>query len=273
MSSANPASGVALAPYERLRAAFTRARAEGRPALVCYLMGGDPSLGASEELLLALDDAGADVIELGVPFSDPIADGPVLQAAATRALAAGTTLPKLIDLAGRVQGRVRAPLVAMGYCNPFLALGWEKFAADGAAAGLCGAIVPDVPLEESEPLRSALGAAGMAWIPLCAPTTGDERLRKLALEARGFLYYVSVTGVTGARAALPEDLAAKLVSLRALSAAPIAVGFGISTPAQAAALRGQADGVVVGSAIVTAHHQGGVAAAAALVRGLAAALR
>ena len=266
-------SPAPLPPSERLLQAFARAKAEERPALVCYLMGGDPSLAASEALLLALDEAGADVIELGVPFSDPIADGPVLQAAATRALAAGATLPGLIALAARVRGKVRAPLVAMGYCNPFLALGWEKFAAEASAAGLCGAIVPDVPLEESEPLRAALGAVGMAWIPLCAPTTGDERLRKLAAAARGFLYYVSVTGVTGARAALPEDLAAKLLSLRALSAAPIAVGFGISTPAQAAALRGQVDGVVVGSAIVTAHHQGGVAAAAELVRGLAAALR
>ena len=266
-------TSVPTAPNDRLRQAFAAARAEDRPALVCYLMGGDPTLAASEALLLALDEAGADVIELGIPFSDPIADGPVLQAAATRALAAGTTLSTLLELAARVKGRVRAPLVAMGYCNPFLALGWEKFAAEASAAGLCGAIVPDVPWEESEPLRTALGNAGLAWIPLCAPTTGDERLRKLAEAARGFLYYVSVTGVTGARAALPEDLSAKLASLRALSAAPVAVGFGISTPAQAAALRGQVDGIVVGSAIVTAHHQGGVAAAVELVRGLAAALR
>jgi tryptophan synthase alpha chain len=256
-----------------LREAFTKAKSENRPALVCYLMGGDPSLGASEELLLALDAAGADVIELGVPFSDPIADGPVLQMSATRALQAGTTLPKLITLAARVKGKVRAPLVVMGYCNPFFALGWERFAKDAADAGVCGAIVPDVPLEEAGPLREALAAHGLAWVPLCAPTTGDERLEKIAAGAEGFLYYVSVTGVTGARAALPEDLAARLSTLRRLSRAPVAVGFGISKPEQAAALRGQADGVVVGSAIVMAHHTGGVQAAAELVRGLAKALR
>jgi tryptophan synthase alpha chain len=262
-----------VTPAQRLREAFTKAKAEGRPALVCYLMGGDPTLGASEELLLALDAAGADVIELGVPFSDPIADGPALQLAATRALQAGTTLPKLLALAARVKGKLRAPLVVMGYCNPFFALGWEQFASDAAAAGICGAIVPDVPLEEAGPLRAALGQHGMAWVPLCAPTTGDERLAKIAAGAEGFLYYVSVTGVTGARAALPDDLAARLATLHRLSAAPVAVGFGISKPEQAAALRGQADGVVVGSAIVTAHHQGGVQAAAELVRGLAKALR
>ncbi len=263
----------ALTPAQRLREAFTKAKAEGRPALVCYLMGGDPSLDASEALLLALDAAGADVLELGVPFSDPIADGPVLQQAATRALQGGTTLPRLLELAARVKDRLRAPLVVMGYCNPFFALGWEKFAEDAAAAGICGAIVPDVPLEEAGPLREALGKHGMAWVPLCAPTTGDERLAKIAAGAEGFLYYVSVTGVTGARAALPEDLEARLATLHRLSAAPVAVGFGISNPAQAAALRGQADGVVVGSAIVTAHHEGGVQAAAELVRGLAKALR
>ena len=260
-------------PAQRLRGAFTRAKAEGRPALVCYLMGGDPSLGASEELLLGLDAAGADVIELGVPFSDPIADGPALQQAATRALQVGTTLPKLLELAARVKGKLRAPLVMMGYCNPFFALGWEKFAERAAAAGICGAIVPDVPLEEARPLREALGKHGMAWVPLCAPTTGEERLAKIAAGAEGFLYYVSVTGVTGARAALPEDLAGRLAMLHRLSAAPVAVGFGISKPEQVAALRGQADGVVVGSAIVTAHHEGGVEAATALVRGLAQALR
>lgn len=264
---------TALTPAQRLREAFSRAKAEGRPALVCYLMGGDPSLDASEALLLALDAAGADVLELGVPFSDPIADGPALQQAATRALQAGTTLPRLLELAARVKGRLRAPLVVMGYCNPFFALGWERFAAEAAAAGLCGAIVPDVPLEEAGPLRAALGGHGMAWVPLCAPTTGDERLAKIAAGAEGFLYYVSVTGVTGARAALPEDLAARLATLHRLSPAPVAVGFGISKPEQAAALRGQADGVVVGSAIVTAHHQGGVQAAVELVRGLAKALR
>jgi tryptophan synthase alpha chain len=258
---------------QRLRDAFAKAKAQGRPALVCYLMGGDPTLDASEQLLLALDQAGADVIELGVPFSDPIADGEVLQQAALRALQAGTTLHGLLGLAGRVKGRVKAPIVLMGYCNPFFALGFERFAAEAAAVGLCGAIVPDVPLEEAGPLREALAKRGLAWVPLCAPTTGDERLAKIAAAADGFVYYVSITGVTGARAELPDDLAQRLESLHKLSPAPVAVGFGISKPEQAAALRGRADGVVVGSGIVNAHQHGGIPAAASLVRGLAEALR
>ena len=250
----------------RLSDAFPR----GRTALVCYAMGGDPSLQASEELLRAVDSEGADVIEIGLPFSDPIADGPTLQAAATRALRAGVTLPRLLDMVGRL--RLRAPLVAMGYMNPIERMGARTFAGALARAGIAGAIVPDLPLEEAGPLRSELAEAGVDLVPLVAPTTGAERAAAIAREARGFLYYVSVTGVTGARTELPADLAARLRELRALSPVPLAVGFGISRPEQARALRGIADGVVVGSALVSAHHEGGVKAAADLVRGLRAAL-
>ena len=251
----------------RLSDAFPR----GGTALVCYAMGGDPTLAASEELLCAIDGEGADVIEIGLPFSDPIADGPTLQAAATRALRAGTTLARLLDSVGRL--RLRAPLVAMGYMNPIERMGTAAFAGALAQAGIAGAIVPDLPLEEAGPLRGELAQAGVDLVPLLAPTTGPERAAAIAREARGFLYYVSVTGVTGARSELPADLAARLRELRALSKVPLAVGFGISRPEQARALRGLADGVVVGSALVAAHHQGGVRAAAELVRGLRAALR
>jgi tryptophan synthase alpha chain len=250
----------------RLSAAFPR----GRTALVCYAMGGDPSLAATEELLTAIDGEGADVIEIGLPFSDPIADGPTVQAAATRALRGGTALPRLLDAVGGL--RLRAPVVAMGYMNPIEAMGSVAFARALAQAGIAGAIVPDLPLEEAAPLRADLAAAGVDLVPLIAPTTGPERAAAIARQARGFLYYVSVTGVTGARAELPPDLAARLRELRALAPVPVAVGFGISRPEQAAALRGITDGVVVGSALVAAHHQGGVRAAAELVRGLRRAL-
>ena len=250
----------------RLSDAFPR----GRTALVCYAMAGDPNLAATTELLRAIDENGADVIEVGLPFSDPIADGPTVQAAATRALRAGTTLPAILDM---IRGlRLRAPLVAMGYMNPIECMGANAFARALAQAGISGVIVPDLPLEEAAPLRAELGAAGLDLVPLVAPTTGPDRAAAIAREARGFVYYVSVTGVTGARTELPTDLTARLRQLRALSPVPLAVGFGISRPEQARALRGLADGVVVGSALVAAHHEAGIRAAAELVRGLRAAL-
>jgi tryptophan synthase alpha chain len=247
----------------RLSDAFVK----GRTALVCYAMGGD---GDSAALLKAIDEAGADVIELGLPFSDPIADGPVLQAAATRALAAGTTLRGLLAMAARL--RLRAPVVAMGYVNPIESMGPQAFARALREAGLCGAIVPDLPLEEAAPLREALSAEGLDLVPLVAPTTPPARAAAIARSARGFVYYVSVTGVTGARASLPDDLQNRLAELRALSPIPVAVGFGISRPEQAAALKGKADGIVVGTALVATHHEKGLQAAADLVRSLRAAL-
>ena len=251
----------------RLSEAFAAARRQGRTALVCYAMGGD---GNTAALLTAIDEAGADVIELGLPFSDPIADGPVLQAAATRALAAGATVRGLLSTVGKL--RLRAPVVAMGYMNPVESMGVQPFARALREAGLCGAIIPDLPLEEAQPLRDALSAEGLDLVPLVAPTTPPERAAAIARTAQGFVYYVSVTGVTGARAALPDDLVKRLAELRALSSAPVAVGFGISKPEQAAALKGKADGVVVGTALVLTAQTAGIAAAADLVRSLRAAL-
>ncbi|HUJ26088.1 MAG TPA: tryptophan synthase subunit alpha, partial [Myxococcales bacterium] len=203
---------------------------KGRTSLVCYAMGGD---GDTAALLRAIDEAGADVIELGLPFSDPIADGPVIQAAATRALSSGASVRGVLKLAAGL--RLRAPLVAMGYMNPIETVGVSGFARELRAAGVSGAIVPDLPHEEARPLREALDSEGLDLVPLVAPTTSAQRAAVIAKNARGFLYYVSVTGVTGARAALPEDLAARLAELRALSPVPVAVGFGISRPEHAAA--------------------------------------
>lgn len=252
----------------RLSDAFPK----GKTALVCYAMAGDPSLAQTEELLLAIDAAGADVIELGLPFSDPIADGPTVQASATRSLKHGATVAGAIEMARGISGKLRAPLVTMGYMNPVEAMGLKKFATTLRDAGIAGCIVPDLPLEEAAPLRAELDAAGVDLVPLVAPTTGPERAAAIAKVARGFVYTVSVTGVTGARTELPPDLANRLRDLRAISSLPVAVGFGIARPEQAAKLRGLVDGIVVGSALVAAHHEGGVAKAAELVRGLKAAL-
>ncbi len=254
-----------------LRAAFARARSEGRPALVVYVMAGDPSLAATEALVPRLVEAGADVIELGVPFSDPIADGPVLQAAALRSITAGTTVPKVLELAARIH--VSAPIVLMGYLNPLLSYGEARFARDAKKAGIAGAIIPDLPSEEAVGFSSLLREQGLAFVPLVAPTTPNERATQIAQLADGFVYYVSVAGVTGARSALPADLAVRIAGVRAaVTPAPLAVGFGISTPEQARQVGSLADGVVVGSALVRALHEGGPDTAVALVRSLRAAL-
>ena len=252
----------------RLTDAFPR----GKTALVCYAMAGDPSLAATEDLLVAIDGAGADVIELGLPFSDPIADGPAIQASATRSLRHGGSVLGAIDVARKLRGKLRAPVVTMGYMNPVESMGLRAFAAALRDAGVAGCIVPDLPLEEAGPLREELDAVGVDLVPLVAPTTSMERAAAIAKVARGFVYTVSVTGVTGARADLPLDLAERLRELRSLSSVPVAVGFGISRPEHAARLRGLVDGIVVGTALVAAHHEGGVAKAVDLVRSLKAAL-
>lgn len=254
-----------------LRAAFSRARAQGRPALVVYVMVGDPSLEATVALVPRLAEAGADVIELGVPFSDPMADGPVLQLAAQRSLAAGATVAKVIEAAGRI--RSSAPMVFMGYLNPLLSYGEERLAADAKKAGISGTIIPDLPSDEAESFAARLRAQGLAFIPLIAPTTPAARMREITKLADGFVYYVSVTGVTGARTELPQDLPEKIrVAREAVAPLPLAVGFGISTPEQAKAVGKLADGVVVGSALVRTLHEQGPDAAVALVRSLAQAL-
>ena len=259
---------------ERIAAAF--AAAPGRAALMPYLMGGFPDVEASVEIGLACADAGADLLELGVPFSDPLADGPVIHAAGTRALAAGATLHAVLSAGARIAERV--PVVAMCYVNPLLAVGAERFARELADRGLSGLIVPDLPLDEAAGVRDACDAAGIALVPLVAPTTTPERLSAIGAGARGFVYTVSVTGTTGERSAL-DGLPGLLARVKAAASVPVAVGFGISTPDQAAAAAAAgADGVIVGSRLVRAAAEAAdagadpAAAVGELVAGLAAGL-
>jgi tryptophan synthase alpha chain len=257
----------------RISGAFERARSEKRPALITYVCGGDPSLEITERVIPELMKAGADLVELGVPFSDPVADGPVIQAASQRALERGTTLAKLLDVVAKLrQAGASGPIVLMGYMNPLVAFGLERFAERAAAAGVDGVIVPDLPVDESAELSEVTARHGLDLVLLAAPTTQEDRLREIGAKTRGFLYYVSVTGVTGARAELPADLPAQLQRARQSTAVPVAVGFGVSTPEQARALGQHADAVVVGSALVKTLH-GSVDAATALVRSLSQALR
>ena len=256
----------------RLQRHFEAARRSGRRSLVVYLCGGDPDLASTERLVPALAAAGADVIEIGVPFSDPLADGPTIQAASQRALAAGTTLAGILDLVARLRrGGCEVPLVLMGYLNPIVRMGIGPFVERAVAAGVDGCIVPDLPLEEAAVLGEPAEARGLSLVLLAAPTTPPERLRAIGERTRGFVYYVSVTGVTGARAVLPPELPAELDRVRAASRAPVAVGFGISEPGQARALAAHADAVVVGSALVAeiARSGGSPERPAALVRSLA----
>ena len=261
---------------ERIAAAFEASR--GRAALMPYLMGGFPDLESTVAIGAACADAGADLLELGVPFSDPLADGPVIHAAGTRALAAGATLHGVIDAAGRIAERL--PVVLMCYVNLVLARGPERFADELAGAGVSGLIVPDMPLGEDAVVRDACEAAGLALVPLIAPTTPDDRMAAIAGRARGFLYTVSVLGTTGERAGVDASLASVLARAKAHSPVPVAVGFGISRPEQAAeAAAAGADGVIVGSRLVRAAGEAadaGLDSAAAVgdvVAALASALR
>ncbi len=259
----------------RLERRLGEARSAGRRSLIVYLCAGDPDLETTERLVPALAAAGADVIELGVPFSDPLADGPTIQAAAERALRSGTTLSGILDLVGRLRGQgCDVPLALMGYMNPIVRMGVDAFVARSAEVGVDGFIVPDLPLEEADPLGDAAAAKGLSLVLLAAPTTPPDRLRRIGERTRGFLYFVSITGVTGARAALPADLPGRLDAVRAASQAPVAVGFGISAPEQAAALAEHADAVVVGSALVAeiARSGGKTDGPVALVRSLAQAV-
>jgi tryptophan synthase alpha chain len=259
-----------------IAAAF--AAAQGRAALMPYLMGGFPDLDASAEIGAACAEAGADLVELGVPFSDPLADGPVIHAAGTRALEAGATLHGVLSVAGRIAERL--PVVLMCYANLVFARGAERFARELADAGGSGLIVPDLPREEAAAVRAACDAAGLALVPLIAPTTPDGRMAAIVREARGFVYTVSVTGTTGERVAVDGSLAPLLDRAKRDSPVPVAVGFGISSPEHAAqAAAAGADGVIVGSWLVRAASdaaEAGKSPAAAVgerVAALAAALR
>jgi tryptophan synthase alpha chain len=235
----------------RIQATFSRCRAERRPALVTYVMGGDPDLAGSRALALACVEGGADLLEIGVPFSDPIADGPTIQQAAARALRHGTTPRDCLEVVRAVRARSDLPVALMGYLNPLLAAGFERFAEEAAAAGADAFIIPDLLPEEAGELGETAARHGLALIFLLAPTSTPARVAAAARAATGFLYFVSVTGVTGARAALPDDLTARVAAVRAASPVPVVIGFGVSSPDQARLLGSLADGVVVGSAIVS----------------------
>jgi tryptophan synthase alpha chain len=263
VADARPTSGP-----ERIAAAF--AGHGRRAALMPYLMAGFPDDRASRAVAEACADADADLVELGIPFSDPLADGPVIHAAATRALARGATVDGALAVCERIAGRV--PVVPMVYFNAVLAQGAVAFCAAARDAGAVGLIVPDLPHDEAAELREACDAAGLALIPLAAPSTSPERLEELAAGARGFVYTVSLAGTTGERDRLPADLEETVARVRAASSVPVAVGFGVSTADQARTVAGFADGVIVGSRVVRAAGDGGARAVRAVVSELAAAL-
>jgi tryptophan synthase alpha chain len=240
---------------ERIAQAFAGARDEGRAALMPYMMGGFPDAETSLAVAESYAEAGADLVELGVPFSDPLADGPVIHAAATRALGAGATLEGVLAICERVAPRV--PVVPMVYANMVLARGAGEFARLLADAGAAGAIVPDLPLEEAGEVADRLGRAGIALVPLVAPTTPPERRRRICERAQGFVYVVSDTRVTGERDALPTGLAELVAAVRGEAPVPAAVGFGIGTPEQAATVGRIADGVIVGTRLVRAVGEAG----------------
>lgn len=236
----------------RFAETFAKTKAEGRAALVTFVMAGDPDLSTCREVLLGLPAAGADVVELGMPFSDPMADGPIIQAAGQRALSQGHTMAQTLALARDFRAlHPDIPLLLMGYFNPVFIYGVEAFARDAHAAGLDGVLIVDVPFEEERELRPALEAQGLALIPLVAPTTPAERMKTTLTHVKqGFVYTVAVTGITGGQSAEPSAVAPLIATLRQATTLPVALGFGVKTPEQAANLGRLADGVVVGSSLV-----------------------
>jgi len=234
----------------RIAATIETLTRHGEKALIPFVTAGDPDLATTEELIHVLVEAGADVIELGFPFSDPMADGPTIQAASERALKQGTTLDGVLDMVGRVRQHTNVPIVLMGYYNPIFTYGLERFAHKASGSEVDGLLLVDLPHEESDEIRGALTAAGIDLIMLMAPTTPAERRDLLAEQGQGFIYYVSMTGVTGAQAVDPAAIKADVEALKAVSPVPVGVGFGIASPEDAAAVGEFADAVVVGSALV-----------------------
>jgi len=241
---------IPAAQPNRIAKCFATLRAAGEMGIVAYITAGDPSIDATLEFVLALEEAGTDVIELGVPFSDPLADGPTIQRASERALQSGASLPKILELVSRIRKSSQIPLVLFSYYNPILQMGLEAFAASASEAGVDGVLATDLSPEESVEYRRILATHHLDTIFLCAPTSTDERLASIAECSSGFLYLVSRTGVTGAKDTLPDDLPALLRRLRNFTTLPIAVGFGISLPGHVTLLGGLADAAVVGSSLV-----------------------
>ncbi|MDZ4734043.1 MAG: tryptophan synthase subunit alpha [Nitrospirota bacterium] len=242
----------------KLDRTFAQLRQSGEKALITYVMAGDPSLQETEQLVVELEQAGADIIELGVPFSDPIADGPVIQQAAERALRSGTSVRTILSMVTSLRTRTKVPLVLMAYYNSIHAFGPERFCQEAAQAGVDGLIVPDMPPDEAGPLKNPAAAAGLPLIFLLAPTSTEERRTFVARQSQGFVYYVSLTGITGAKLLNVADVGKNVEKIRKVTHVPVAVGFGVATPEDAANIAAIADGVIVGSAIVkliAAHRQ------------------
>ena len=247
MTIHHDSKGLSSGPLAKTFAALAK---DGRKALAPFVTAGDPDLDTTLAVLEALDRAGAAVCELGVPYSDPIADGPVIQASYTRALAAGFTLEKFFEMVRQATGRVKMPILAMVSYSIIYRRGIDRFVDDAAAAGLAGLVVPDLPLEESDVLDVTCKGANLALVRLVTPTTPPERAAEIARRSTGFLYCVSVAGVTGARTDLPEGLVERVKWLQTQTDVPVLVGFGVSTPEQVKLLSGVADGAIVGSALV-----------------------
>jgi len=241
----------------RLTDTFETLKQRGEKALVTFITAGDPDLAATEELIGVLTEAGADIIELGVPFSDPMADGPTIQKSSERALAAGTNLPGILELVRRVRLRTQVPIVLMGYFNPIFMYETGRFIRDAVAAGVDGVLLVDLPPEEAAEFHAEAVAEGLDVIFLLTPTADARRIEKVGGLGSGFVYYVSVTGVTGARASVEASIAERVGTIRSGISLPLVVGFGISTPEQAAEVAAVADGVVVGSALVKLFEQYG----------------
>jgi tryptophan synthase alpha chain len=235
----------------RISNRFAQLRSAGEVGIVAYITAGDPSLDATHQFVLALEEGGADIIELGVPFSDPVADGPTIQRASERALKAGASLAGVIELVRRIRKTSQIPLVLFSYFNPILQMGLEKFSAAAAHAGADGVLATDLTPEESEDYRRILHAQNLDTIFLAAPTSTDDRLKKISACSSGFLYLISRTGVTGAKDSLPDDLPGLLRRTHQFTDLPVAVGFGISLPGHVSILGGLADAAVVGSALVS----------------------
>jgi tryptophan synthase alpha chain len=267
-----------MASAGRIKRKFRELRARGEAALVPFIVAGDPDLDTTRSLVLELEARGADLIEIGVPFSDPMADGPANQRSLARGLSAGASIAAILSMVSELRARTEIPLILYGYYNPIFHYGCEQLCADAARAGVDALLVVDLPPEEAGELKRPARASGLDIIQLLAPTTPLERSRKIARSASGFLYYVSVTGVTGARTHLDSDLSAHIRELRSVTDLPLGVGFGISTPAQAAEVATIADAVVVGSAIsllIEAHTKSGdvIAAVGGLVGAMKDAMR
>lgn len=239
----------------RISGTFQRLRAAGRKAFIPFVVAGDPSLAATEQAVRALVRAGADLVEIGVPFSDPIADGPINQRAAHRALLQGVTLTDVLDLAERLRSDVDVPIVLLSYFNPILRYGLDRFAKDAVRSGVSGVVVPDLPPEEADDVVASARAEGLDSIFLLAPTSTDERIRLVAERSTGFIYCVSLTGVTGVQEQLSADLEDLLHRIKRMTDTPVCVGFGVSTPEQARRVAQVADGVIVGSALVASLEQ------------------